>query len=87
MRSSRMGYVLKNLFLAVAGTAPILSAIAADQPPAPVITSYSIHYTKLYEERFWKPISYMAPSPPMETTGGQSSHSSSLNCFQLNCWK
>ena len=33
-------------------------------------------------DRFWKPMSYMAPSPPRLTTGGHSSHSSSLNCCQ-----
>ena len=33
-------------------------------------------------DRFWKPMSYIAPSPPTATTGGQSSHSSSLNCRQ-----
>ena len=33
-------------------------------------------------ERFWKPMSYMAPSPPTATTGGQSWNSSSLNCRQ-----
>jgi hypothetical protein len=34
-------------------------------------------------DRFWKPMSYMAPSPPMATTGGHSRHSSSLNFSQL----
>ncbi len=33
-------------------------------------------------ERFGKPMSYIAPSPPTLTTGGQSSHSSSLNWCQ-----
>ena len=33
-------------------------------------------------ERFWKPMSYIAPSPPRLTTGGQSSHSSSENLLQ-----
>jgi len=37
----------------------------------------------IMRDRFWKPISYMAPSPPMETTGGQRWNSSSVNCFQL----
>jgi hypothetical protein len=34
-------------------------------------------------DRFWKPMSYMAPSPPMATTGGHSFHSSSENFSQL----
>ena len=34
-------------------------------------------------DRFWKPMSYIAPSPPRLTTGGHSFHSSSLNCSQL----
>jgi len=34
-------------------------------------------------DRFWKPMSYMAPSPPIDTTGGQSCHSSAENCCQL----
>jgi hypothetical protein len=34
-------------------------------------------------DRFWKPMSYIAPSPPIDTTGGQSCHSSSENCCQL----
>ena len=33
-------------------------------------------------DRFWKPMSYMAPSPPTATTGGHSSHSSSVKPFQ-----
>ena len=33
-------------------------------------------------DRFWKPMSYIAPSPPTLTTGGQRCHSSSLNCSQ-----
>ena len=38
-------------------------------------------------ERFWKPMSYIAPSPPSETTGGQSSHSSAENLPQAKRWK
>ena len=34
-------------------------------------------------DRFWKPMSYMAPSPPTATTGGHSRNSSSLNCSQV----
>ena len=30
--------------------------------------------------RFWKPMSIIAPSPPIETIGGQRKNSSSVNC-------
>src|SRR3989338_7973961 len=34
-------------------------------------------------DRFLKPMSYIAPSPPIAPTGGHNSHSSSENLFQL----
>ena len=34
-------------------------------------------------DRFWKPMSNIAPSPPSATTGGHSCHSSVLSCSQL----
>ena len=49
----------------------VIEQIEKDKPDAIIL------------ERFWKPISYMDPSPPNATTGGHINHSSSVNCSHV----